>query len=346
METVQVDGAEGEGGGQILRTAVAFAVIKGRPVHVVKIRAGRPEPGLKRQHLSALEVLAKVFDGNLEGAREGSTEITFTPGKARTRSLSLNMGTAASITLLLQAVVPAVSLTGERLGLELVGGTDVPWSPTFDYFERVVRSAFKSIGLTFEVRADRRGYYPRGGGKVTANIAPCHYVSPMGLAGRGAADADVVSRCGGLPMHVAERQLTSASRILQGAGLKINGLDAVDAPSDSPGSSILVSHVGGGTFLGADAIGARGKPAEEVGAEAATKFAREAATGAQLDSNLGDMLIPLLSLSPEPSTIAVPAVTPHLMSGLGLAEKFTGCAWKASKADSAFVVRIEPRPGG
>ena len=143
VDYVVVDGSRGEGGGQILRTAVAFSAILGRPVRIERIRGGREVPGLRRQHVSALQILTKVFGGELEGAVEGSSAVTFVPGRQRLQTLSLDMGTAASITLVLQAVVPAVALTRSHLELELVGGTDVPWSPTYDYFEEVVSPAYR-----------------------------------------------------------------------------------------------------------------------------------------------------------------------------------------------------------
>ena len=345
MQPIEVDGSEGEGGGQILRTAVAFASIQRRPVRVVRIRAGRDVPGLRRQHVSALRVLAGVFGGRIEGDEEGSSEITFSPGEGHPGSLSVDMGTAASITLVLQAVVPAISLTRSSLRLDLVGGTDVPWSPTLDYFDRVVRPAYASVGISFDVKAERRGYYPRGGGRVSATIEPCASVLPLGLVEGKANDVMIVSRCSSLPRQVAERQLSSAAAVLHDSGFKVVAEEATDSPSDSPGSSILIHHLGSDAFLGADGLGAKGKPSEVVGKEAAGRFAGEARTGAQLDSNLGDMLIPLLSMAHEPSVVSVPAVTSHLRSGLNLAETFTGCRWSVGQDGQRFIVRVDPKKG-
>ena len=343
MEFVEVDGSQGEGGGQILRTAVAFSVIQQRPVRITKIRAGREVPGLKRQHVSALEVLGRVFGGNLGGAAEGSSAVTFVPGRPRLRTLSVDMGTAASITLVLQAVVPAVALTGSRLSLELVGGTDVPWSPTFDYFSQIVREAFGLIGARFDVTVSRRGYYPRGGGRVTATIEPCESLLPLDLTARPTIPGvRLMSRCGMLPRHVAERQLSSASEVLGRSGIRVLGTDASEEQADSPGSSLLAHFVGEGTFLGSDAIGARGKPAEAVGREAAERFVATAKSGACLDSNLADMLLPLLSLAAKPSRVRIPEVTSHLKSGLQLAEQFTSCAWSAEPQGGSSVVSITP----
>jgi RNA 3'-phosphate cyclase len=347
MEFVEVDGSQGEGGGQILRTAVSFSSILGRPVRVVNIRAGRETPGLKRQHLSALKVLAKVFGGELKGAEVGSSVITFVPGGARLGSLSLDMGTAASITLVLQAVIPAVALTRSRLSLDLVGGTDVPWSPTFDYFQHIVREAYESIGIRFGLTAKRRGYYPRGGGAVSAVIEPSYGVLPLDLTAKPMIPgANLLSRCGSLPRHVAERQLASASSSLGEAGIRVLVTAESEEQASSPGSSVLVYFVGNGAFIGADAIGAKGKPAEEVGGEAARRFASAVKSGASVDSNLADMVIPLLSLSQEPSEVRVPDVTEHLRSGLALAAQFTSARWSVHDEGDSAVVSVTPGHAG
>ena len=338
-----VDGSLGEGGGQVLRTAAAFSTILSRPVTVSRIRAGRRVPGLKRQHVSALHVLAKAAGGRVEGADEGSMEISFFPGERRTESLALDMGTAASITLVLQAVVPGVALSGGRLRLELTGGTDVPWSPTFDYCATVVREAFHLIGIEYSTAAERRGYYPRGGGRAVATIEPSRGATPLDLVSReDLAGVRVVSRCGGLPRGVAERQLSAATGLLGRAGIEVLGEEVAVENADSPGSSILVHSSGRTAILGADSIGARGKPAELVGREAASRFLAEATSGACMDSNLADMVIPLLSLAPSPSRVRVREVTPHLRSGLEIARQFTSCSWREDPQTGSTTVRVTP----
>ncbi|HEY6283657.1 MAG TPA: RNA 3'-terminal phosphate cyclase [Nitrososphaerales archaeon] len=343
MEFLEVDGSLGEGGGQILRTALAFSGIQSKPVRVTKIRAGRPIPGLKRQHVSAVEVLAEVFGGQVSGAKEGSSEVSFIPGPPRRGSLSFDMGTAASITLVLQAVVPAVALSGSALSIELVGGTDVPWSPTFDYFRDVVRQAFGAIGIKFEVSAIKRGYYPRGGGNVKASIEPSKSVVPIDLLVEPSlSDVRIRSRCGSLPRHVAERQLTAASKVLAKSSIRTRESEVVVEQTESPGSSILIYSTGGGFFLGSDAIGAKGKRAEEVGSDAGNKFVAIANSGACLDSNLADMLLPLLSLAPGPSRVRITLATTHLESGLQLARQFTSCSYSVEPDGKSSIVTITP----
>jgi RNA 3'-phosphate cyclase len=346
MDFVEVDGSEGEGGGQILRSALSFAAILRRPVRVTKVRAGREVPGLKRQHVSAVKVLAQVFGGDLTGATEGSSTVTFVPGAPRLNSLSLDMGTAASITLVLQAVVPAVALSGHRLSLDLVGGTDVPWSPTLDYYHLVARGAYAAAGISFGLEPKRRGYYPRGGGRVTATIDPCDRVVPMDFTDqKKVSDVFILSRCGNLPRHVADRQLSAASDYVQRSGLGVAGSEVGVEEADSPGSSVLCYAAGHGVFLGGDSIGARGRRAEEVGADAARRFLAAAGPGASMDSNLADMIVPLLSLAEEPSKVRVPFVTDHLKSGLHLASLFTSCSWSVEPSAGAPVVTVNPGAG-
>ncbi len=342
MEYLKIDGAMGEGGGQVLRLATTFSVIQQRPIKVFNIRAGRRTPGLMRQHVSTLQVLAKVFGADLGGATEGSSEVSFAPGKPGLRELSIDMGTAASITLVLQAVVPAAALSRASLSLELRGGTDVPWSPTFDYFETVVREAFKAVGMTFEASAARRGYYPKGGGRVTASVESCDSLKPLNPTGAAGGEVSVVSRCARLPSHVAERQLAAAVSVLEEAGFRPERTKVTSEDAESPGSSILACRVGGGSFLGADALGARGRPSEDVGTTAASKLVKDVKTGALLDSNAADMVIPLLSLASGPSAVRISSVSPHLETGVALARAFTGCRFETRKDADGWAVSVLP----
>jgi len=340
---LEVDGSYGEGGGQILRTALTFSIVMKRPIRVTKIRAGRVVPGLKRQHVATLKVLGEVFDCELTGATEGSSEVSFVPGPLRLRSLVIDMMTAASITLVLQTVVPAVALSGSSLTIELRGGTDVPWSPTFDYFDIVVRRAFTAMGIAFRTDATRRGYYPRGGGRVKAVVEPCRSIQPMHLDRSPSLGAvDIVSRCAMLPRHVAERQVTTAGDLLRERGVVVGDARVFEEQADSPGSSILASCTGDSFYLGSDAIGARGKASEEVGREAAEGILSSVAARACVDANLADMLAPLLSLAPGPSELRVPRVSKHLETSIYVAKLFRPCNYTAEPNGAGMVVAIAP----
>jgi RNA 3'-phosphate cyclase len=343
MEFLDVDGSQGEGGGQTLRIAVSFAVVQRRPVRVNRIRAGREVPGLRRQHVSALKILAQVFGGELRGAEEGSSEVTYAPGEQKAQSLSVDTGTAASITLILQAAIPAAALGGKGLKLGLSGGTDVPWSPTIDYFGETARRAYGAIGVKFTLEVVRRGYYPRGGGQVAAVVEPSDGVKSVDW-GKPAEvrTARVFSRCALLPLHVAERQSNAAEGVLRSAGIEPVPSPPTEERADSPGSSVFVKAEGDELHVGADAIGQRGKRAEEVGAEAAMGLVAAARAKARLDEHLGDMVSPLLSLAPAPSRIRVPRMTSHLETALSVAKLFTGCSYSAESDQAGTTVAIFP----
>jgi len=328
-----------------LRTAVYFSMVLGVPIHVTKIRAGRRIPGLRPQHSATVKILGQICSAEVTGAEVGSTELRFSPGEVRTARGSFDLGTAASIPLVLQAVIPAVSLMGSQYDIYLVGGTDVPWSPTSDYLERVVAPAMKAVGIGFSLRVERRGYYPNGGGRVTARIASCERVEPVQLSsGRiEGGMACMVSRCGKLPASVAERQAKAAISALRPRGVELVKTDVSLEDSVSPGSSVLVSLVGDGCYLGGDSIGARGKPAEIVGREAAESFLSAFASGARADAHLADMLAPVLCLSESPSKLLIPFVTEHLKTSLSVAKLFTSADFGFEHRGDADLLSISPR---
>lgn len=346
METLEVDGSYGEGGGQILRTAACFSIAVQKPIHVTRIRAGRETPGLRQQHASALEILRSVSGGTLEGCNLGSTEITFRPGRVVAGSLFFDLKTAASITLVLQAVIPAVALSGTGATFELVGGTDVPWSPTFDYFAVVVREAFSRIGLNFKAAALRRGYYPRGGGRVKVSVE--RGGPPKAIMLSYPPDmprAMVVSRSGNLPEHVARRQLEAAAAALRSGGISVEKTEFSGEQSSSPGSSILVYELSAGRVAGSDGIGSRGKSSEKVGAEAAENFMRTTSLGASVDPNLADMIAPVLALAKHESKLRIPGMTKHIETSLHVAQLFTGCNYSVSADGPSSLLTISPRTG-
>lgn len=343
LTITEIDGSFGEGGGQTIRIATSFAVILGRPIRVRNVRAGRRIPGLRPQHSTTLRLLAEICGGHVEGANIGSTEFTFTPGAPQSRSLTVDMKTAASITLALQAIVPAISLSGSSLDLELIGGTDVPWSPTSDYISTVLSRSLEKIGVGFTLEVLKRGYYPNGGGRVRTRISPCAAVRPLELRQRSESPPiAIVSRAGRLPAKVAERQLESATAQLARHGLSATHKSIHLEESDSPGSSILVSAVGDSTFVGADSIGARDKPAQRVGSEAGARFARFFNSGACVDPHMADMLAPLLLLADGPSALLTSEVTEHLRTSLHIAEQLVAGSHEVQSSGTCWLVFVTP----
>ena len=326
---VIIDGSFGEGGGQILRTAVALSVVSGKPTQVVNIRAGRSIPGLRPQHLSAIRTLAELFSAHTEGLHLGSRSIYFSPRKQARTTLDLDIGTAGSITLLLQAVIPSVSLTGGEASVQLSGGTDVRGGPTMDYMRHVMFTAYQRLGINVEVEVVRRGYYPKGGGIVKALVRPRRETPPFQAVGRAPVPTvSILSVCGKLPRSVAERQATECEGYLSSRQLQLASVEARVEDAISPGTSIVAFAGGETSLIGGDSIGERGKPAEVVGREAAERFFEEHRSGAPIDSHLADMIVPILACTPGESRFHTSKITGHLRTNLHVASLFTSCQYE------------------
>ncbi|WP_297519304.1 RNA 3'-terminal phosphate cyclase [Thermococcus sp.] len=341
MERVEIDGSYGEGGGQILRTAVALSVITGKPVRIRRIRANRSNPGLRPQHLHGILALKELSDARVKGARVGSTELEFIPGKARPKHIRVPIKTAGSITLVLQALLPAMAFTGGSF--EVTGGTDVPWSPPVDYLKHVTLFALERMGLRFELEIKRRGHYPRGGGLVTGRVEPWEERKPLiALEWEKIECFAGISHATNLPAHVAERQAKAAEdrlRELYSAPVEIK---REISRSLGPGSGIVVWAETDSLRLGGDALGKRGKPAEVVGREAADELLEALTTRAAVDKFLGDQLIPFLAFAG--GKIRVAEITNHLVTNVWVVERFFGKVFEVEgEIGGPGVVRVVKR---
>lgn len=341
---ISIDGSRGEGGGQILRTAISLSAALGVEVEVYNIRAKRPKPGLRPQHFWAIKAISQICDAEVYGLKQNSTRVRFTPKGVRERELTLDLGTAGSITLLLQALIQAISVSEKIVHLNIQGGTDVKWSPTMDYFRQVVIPFYELLGIGVNLEISRRGFYPNGGGRVNCVIRPPARITPINLKHKDHGSTRILSLCSGLPLSVAERQAKSASNLIRGEGAKVLGLDSRVEEAQSPGTTICIYSVkDSDTYIGADGFGERGKAAELVGKETATRFLKEYNSNASIDHHLADMVVPLLSLASEPSTFTTSSITEHLKTNLGIAERVVGARTQIHKvSDSLFEVAIKP----
>lgn len=334
MEPIRIDGSFGEGGGQIIRSAVSLSAIIGKPVVIENIRKNRRVPGLRPQHMLGIKILAKVFQAKVEGLHVNSTRLKFTPSDGLDLDLKEDVGTAGSIPLILQVLIPAISLAGRRLKISITGGTDVPWSPTSDYTKIVLCKAFSRIGIDYTLDAKKRGYYPKGGGLIEAEILPCRFPKPISFTKRATKSAKILCSFCKIPPDLVQNEVEVTKQILEQNGFSADCSIKEENALDS-GCSILVFSQDGDSVIGSDVI--FHKSMTRLGKFVAIKF-----LGSTLgvDPYLSDMLVVPLSVVPETSVFRVNHITRHLETNLFVASKMTNCKYGIGRLDDGFEVRI------
>lgn len=333
MNLLEVDGSYGEGGGQILRSAVAISAILGRGVVIKNIRKGRPKPGLSVQHIKSIELAGKLCNAKIEGLMPGSTEVRFIPEAIAGGYHRLDIGTAGSITLVLQSVLPIACFAPGKVIFEITGGTDVKWSPPYDYFKHVTLPALQLFGVDITTTLIRRGFFPRGDGKAIITLDPSAiHGADISLPSTGKIMG--VSASSRLPRHVAERQAKSAKEYLQTKGLDVGDIEMDVREEPSTGSSITLYR----GFLGASSLGERGIPAETVGRDAAKNMYEEISTGAAVDEHLADQLIIFMGLAKGSSRVLASSISSHTSTNIRVVEQMLGKKFEIEKNRGSLIL--------
>lgn len=322
---VEVDGRYGEGGGSILRLATALSAVTGQPLTVRNIRENRPRPGLAPQHLTGLKALARLFSAHTQGIELGSTWIKFVPRSPDLGRLSVDVGTAGSVGLMLQSLMIALPFTGRMTEVTLTGGTHVRWAPNLDYLENITLPILGEMGYECNLTMLSPGYYPKGGGRVSFISNPCDGLRALRMDSFGEVqNVEGVSRASNLPEHVARRQAKSAADALSGFTEPRIGISTEKALC--PGSAItLWASTTTGCRLGASALGERGKPAEAVGREAGEEMRSYLEGRAPIDSYMLDQVLPYAALARGTSVLRGFRLTTHATTNIYVIGRFLDC---------------------
>lgn len=337
LSMIVLDGSYGEGGGQILRSALALSVLTGRPIRVENIRARRPNPGLQAQHLSAVKAAAMLCHAQVHGAALGATTLTFIPqSPPNPGAYTIDVGaaraggSAGSVTLILQAILLPLAYAPGSSRVTLRGGTHVPWSPPFHYVRDVLLPCLSRLGLQATVHLERWGWYPIGGGEIQVEVhgpvegEGLYRLKPLVMEERGP-----LRRLWGwaavsnLPLEIAKRMASRANRLLREAGLP-DEVEAIQVESPGPGAGIfLIAEYAHGR-AGASAYGKKGVPAEKVAEEAVAELLAFHRSGAAVDPHLADQLILPLALSAGASRFTTSRITGHVLTSIWVACHFVG----------------------
>jgi RNA 3'-phosphate cyclase len=338
MDIVMIDGSKGEGGGQIIRTALALSAITSKPFSAIDIRKGREKPGLKAQHLNCIDALKKLCNATCEGAEIGSQQLNFFPGKIDPKTVSVDIGTAGSVSLLMQSLLLPAMLAGGKVRLKIKGGTAGKWAMPYDFFNSVFLPQLRRYA-DIDAKLVRRGYYPKGGGDIdivfkgkqtfeNRETAPKLNLTEQGklfaIKGLSIASSDLEKA------QVAERQARAAKHML--SRFVTPNIDVQYCETLSTGSEIILwavfskrpdeVDVDNPIIVGADALGEQGKRAEIVGEDAAKKLIFEIENGAVVDSHLADNLVPFIAVFG--GEIKTSQITEHTRTNVYAVEQFLG----------------------
>jgi RNA 3'-terminal phosphate cyclase (ATP) len=357
---IVLDGSQGEGGGQILRTALSLSAITGKPFTIHRIRASRLKPGLRPQHREAARAIARIVDAELVGDEVGSSRIEFRPrARPRAGEWTLDVGTAGSTPLLLQTVFWPLALAGGPSLVTLRGGTHQDHAPSFHYLALVWAPAVARLGFKVRLELQAAGFYPEGGGEFTAALEPAHPMPPLDLRHRGTLlDVEVVSMVGGLGYEIADRQAARALRGLREAGIAAEA-QRVPVPARlSKGGHVLIVSTFERTRAGHGAVSARERSPEQIADDAVGAFRAHLAGGAAVDAHLGDQLLLPAALvaarlvPPPPGVVpatryTVAAVTKHLTTNAEVIRRFLDVEIALlGRENEEGEVRVQPPGGG
>lgn len=329
-----LDGSIGEGGGQILRSALSLSLVTGIPFRMVNIRAGRKNPGLGRQHLTAVRAAAEVGRARVEGAALGSRELAFVPGGVQPGRYEFSTGGAGSVTLVLQTVLPPLLTAPEPSAFALQGGTHNPFAPPFDFLAKTFAPVLARMGPRLTLDLERPGFYPAGGGRLRARIEPVAALRALELRERGRIERiSARALVAALPRHIGQRELQTVQRILALDPAALS-LEEVGDPQ-GPGNALIIEVACQHITEVITGFGERGVPAEMVAERAARAALRYVEAGVPVGPHLADQLLLPLALAGGAYRTLPP--TPHTATNIEVVRRFldvpittrpeTGEAW-------------------
>jgi len=337
METISIDGGFGEGGGQILRTALTLACISGRPLHIYNIRAARPNPGLAKQHLSCVRAVSEICSARCKGAELGSQVLDFEPGQVHCGNYHFDIGSAGSATLVIQTVLPVLFLAKEPSKITVTGGTHNPWAPPFDFLKETFLPAIGSAGFQADCRLLKHGFFPAGGGKIEFDIQPWNKKTDSSInLNRQDNERRVRGRIytSKLPSHIANRQ----RKLLLESGLNIDEIEHIEiTDSISAGNCVMIRLCGSKRITVFTAFGMRGRPSEKVVGEVVDMTQAFLTGAAAIDHFSADQLLIYMALS-KSGCFTTNELSKHLTTNMEVIKKFLPVKFTAEREHSCFRV--------
>jgi RNA 3'-terminal phosphate cyclase (ATP) len=345
-DTIELDGATGEGGGQILRTGLALSMCTGRPLRITRIRAHRPKPGLMRQHLACVLAAQAVCDAQMKGAELGSTTLDFVPGPVRAGEHRFAVGTAGSCTLVLQTVLPPLMRAAAPSRLTLSGGTHNPMAPPFHFIQRCFAPLLRRLGVGLDLSLRQHGFYPAGGGEFEAVVSPAERLRPFDLPHRGALRREWAEALApALPRSVAERELAALGEALGWSAEQL--LTPPVRQNEGPGNALMATLEYEQVSELVTSFGEKGVSSEAVAKRLVDELRAYRASDGALGPHLADQwLLPLalaVSDSRQPAACTCSELTLHARTNLEVIERFLPVRGQAEVAGRGWRIALRLR---
>ncbi|MBY0550761.1 MAG: RNA 3'-terminal phosphate cyclase [Candidatus Obscuribacterales bacterium] len=319
---LHIDGSHGEGGGQIIRTSLALSLITGKPFRADNVRAGREKPGLQKQHLMSITAAAAIGGAETSGAKLGSKQFTFHPGKIEPGEYQFRIGTAGSTGLVMQTILPPLLTCSAASTITIEGGTHNPWAPPFDFLEHTFLPALGMAGPQVTPALSQYGFYPLGGGEVVYRIVP-QELRPFHLDAV-TAEYRMVCRVAvvNLPIHIAERERETLLHELPELTAKGNRIDIIQPVNCKGQGNYIALHIERGALVETvTAIGGKGIRAEEVAKSVASEAKAYLKSGAPVGEHLADQLLIPMALAGGGSYVTG-ELTMHTRTNIEVIKKF------------------------
>jgi len=338
---LEIDSSKGEGGGQVVRSSVALSAITGIEARLTRIRENRPTNGLSKQHCVAVKAVADMTGSEVIGNHPGSRELVFKPGNTRMSDITLDIGTAGSISLVLQAVMLAGRNHKEKMRIDVRGGTNVMWAPPIDAYQQILFPLMERMGIRARLNIVDRGFYPDGGGRVVAEMDPIGEISPLVIKSLGRLKS-VDGIC--YIQHPREKirdDMMAACINTLNLDCPVN-IEVQQTSGSSKGAGMSLAAVYENGRLGSNVLTTKGHPAKQAGEDVANDLLKEMFSGATLDIHTADQLLPYMAMANGASEFTVSRISKHLLSQMDTLETFLDVRFGVERKDSVYNLSVTP----
>ena len=338
---MEIDCSRGEGGGQAVRTSVAMAAITGKATHLTRIRENRPTQGLSKQHCTAVNAVAQMTGANIIGNTLGSQDLTVLPGTEKEYDIVMDVGSAGSVTLVLQAMMLASKNHTKSVHMDIMGGTNVMWAPPIDSYKHVLFPLMEKMGINADLKIVQRGLYPEGGGRVVVDMHPIGKIEPLYIEKMG----DLKKIRGtcfvqNLPGWLVDQMIEGCMSAMGDLDVDIEIERIEEGISRGAGMTLAAEYENG--MIGSNVLTSKSHPAKQAGIDVANDLLKILESGSTMDVHTADQLLPYLAMADGDSSFSVSRISRHLLSQMDTLETFIDVKFGVERRDDLYYISVTP----